>query len=69
MKDKSMMRFYITQANLGDMTSAYARWQDWAAANEEQPGTLAQFVGRLRRTHEHVQRRGDRQGSRCPVRR
>lgn len=63
-----MLQFYQFQASLGDTAAAWAAWQSWCTANEEQPGSLPEFVGRLRRTHE-AQQRNHRQGGRCPVKR
>lgn len=66
MKDKSMLSFYHAHPALGCMSSAYEAWCSWCADHDERPGTLPEFVGRLRRTHEHLQR-NHRQGGRCPV--
>lgn len=66
MKDKTMLQFYREQTNLGNTAAAWAAWQSWCMVNEEDPGTLPDFLGRLRRTHEALQR-NHRQGGRCPV--
>lgn len=66
MKDKTMLAFYRSHTNLGDTAAAWAVWQSWCMANDEQPGTLPEFIGRLRRTHEQCQR-NHRQGGRSPV--
>lgn len=65
-KDKTMLSFYRSHTNLGNTAAAWAAWQSWCAANGEEPGSMPEFVGRLRRTHEHLQR-NHRQGGRCPV--
>jgi len=66
MKDKTMLSFYRSHTNLGDPATAYAAWTAWCADHDEQPGSMPEFLGRLRRTHEAVQR-NHRQGGRCPV--
>lgn len=66
MKDKTMLAFYRSQSSLGNTAAAWAAWQSWCADHDERPGTMPEFLGRLRRTHEHLQR-NHRQGGRCPV--
>lgn len=66
MKDRQMLQFYRSQSSLGDPATAYAAWTAWCLANDERPGSMPDFIGRLRRTHEQCQR-NHRQGGRCPV--
>lgn len=68
MKDRVMLDFYRGQQSLGDTAQAYASWCAWCADNDEEAGTLPEFIGRLRRCHEH-QQRNHKQGGRCPVKR
>jgi len=66
MKDRQMLSFYRAQTNLGNTAAAWAAWQAWCADHDEQPGSMPDFLGRLRRTHEAMQR-NHRQGGRSPV--
>lgn len=51
MRDKPMLDFCKSQPSLTADT-AYQAWCAWCANNDEPPGSLPEFMGRLRRCHE-----------------
>jgi len=62
MKDNAMLDFYKSQSQLTPET-AYPLWCAWCQEHDEPPGSLPEFMGRLRRTHEAMLRmRGSRLG-------
>lgn len=55
MRDKPMLSFYKSQPKLTAET-AYPAWCQYCQDNDEQPGSLSEFMGRLRRCHEAMLR-------------